>query len=175
MSDFTLQDPVSVANFIIDYAKKRKKPVSNLQLQKIMYFIQGAFLNKYDSPLINGTFSRWQYGPVIKEVYAIFRENGPSPIENISMTVNFENNGFEIEKGPKTTSESLGNSSVYSYLKEITLELLDVSPWELVKISHEQEIWSSYKDEIVKHSAPDYENKEIKKACKDNVSLWHKQ
>ena len=60
MSNFNVQEPISVANFIIDYAQKTGRSVSNLQLQKIMYFIQGAFLNEYNKELLNSSFSRWQ-------------------------------------------------------------------------------------------------------------------
>lgn len=175
MNNFNVQEPISVANFIIDYAQKTGKSVSNLQLQKIMYFIQGAFLNKYDKELVNSSFSRWQYGPVLKEVYAIFRDNGSSPIEKLAITANIKNGVLELGEPQKTTSESLGNDSVFNYLQEVTSRLLKISPWELVELSHRQDVWYEHKDEILKHMAPDYENDEIKKACKDDSNLWQEQ
>jgi uncharacterized phage-associated protein len=175
MSDFNVQEPISVANFIIDYAQKKGKSVSNLQLQKIMYFIQGAFLNEYNKELVSSSFSRWQYGPVLKEIYAIFRDNGSLPIEKLAITANIKNGVLELGEPQKTTSESLGNESVFKYLQEVTSKLLQISPWELVELSHSQDVWYEHKDEILKHMAPDYKNEEIKKACKDNSELWQKQ
>jgi uncharacterized phage-associated protein len=174
MNNFNIQDPISVANFIIDYAKSKGELISNLQLQKIMYFTQGAFLNKYDRALLEGSFSRWQYGPVIKEVYTIFRDNGSSPIENLAVTASFKNGTFEIGDPKITSVKSLGDPLAFNFLQEVISQLLEISPWELVELSHKQDIWYEHKDEILKHTAPDYENEEIKKACKGNANLWQK-
>ena len=37
--EFQPQNPIKVANFIIELAKKNKKNVTNLQLQKILFFL----------------------------------------------------------------------------------------------------------------------------------------
>ena len=38
------QEPIAVANFVIDIAKKNNMSVTNLQLQKILFFLQGFTL-----------------------------------------------------------------------------------------------------------------------------------
>ena len=44
MEKFELQSPMAVANFIIGVAKKEDKPVTNLKLQKVLFFLQGTIL-----------------------------------------------------------------------------------------------------------------------------------
>lgn len=172
MSDFNAQKPISVANFIIDYAHKTGKAVSNLQLQKIMYFTQGAFLIKYGVPLLDGKFSRWQYGPVMKEVYLTFKTYGSSPILNLATSSNDSTDLFNINKASLVSKESVNNDGAFEYLTRIISNLIDINPWDLVDFSHQQDVWYKYQTQILKHEAPDYNNEDIKEACKGYSYLW---
>jgi len=72
---------------LIAYAFVKKgidegKFVTQMKLQKLVYFAQGAHLAKYSTPLINETFQAWLYGPVIPEIYQDFKFYGSSPITN---------------------------------------------------------------------------------------------
>ncbi|MDG4982034.1 DUF4065 domain-containing protein [Lactococcus lactis] len=175
MSEFNIQEPISVANFIVDYGKKINKPVSNLQLQKIMYFVQGAFLDKYHQPIIDGQFSRWQYGPVLREIYTLFKYNGSSPISNVAIISDDIFKLFDKKQALFVSENTLGNSDVFKKFQNIVSQLLETEPWELVNLSHEQEIWAQYENEIQTHSAPDYTNDEIEVAFKNVKYPWRIQ
>jgi uncharacterized phage-associated protein len=54
--------------------------VTQMKLQKLVYFAQGAHLAKFHQPLINETFQAWMYGPVIPEIYQDFKNYGSRPI-----------------------------------------------------------------------------------------------
>jgi uncharacterized phage-associated protein len=56
--------------------------VTQMKLQKLVYFAQGVHLAKYGKPLINETFQAWMYGPVIPEIYQDFKLYGSRPIIN---------------------------------------------------------------------------------------------
>jgi len=56
--------------------------VTQMKLQKLVYFAQGVHLAKYHKPLINETFQAWMYGPVIPEIYQDFKLYGSRPIIN---------------------------------------------------------------------------------------------
>lgn len=43
-----------------------------MKLQKLMFFAQSWYLKKYQKTLIEDTFVRWQYGPVIPSIYYEF-------------------------------------------------------------------------------------------------------
>ena len=77
-----IQEPIAVANFVINLVNENKLSVTNLQLQKILFFLQGYTLSKYQVGIVNGSFSKWQYGHVQKNVYCTFRDYGASPITN---------------------------------------------------------------------------------------------
>lgn len=73
-------DPRSVANLILDEADRRGIKLSNLSLQKVLYFVHGKFLVEERQPLIAGSFEAWKYGPVSLPVYDSFKRFKASPI-----------------------------------------------------------------------------------------------
>ena len=64
-------EAVHIAKYIINKCTIDQHPISNLQLQKILYCIQRYFL-KNDMLAFDDDFEAWQFGPVIPEVYYLF-------------------------------------------------------------------------------------------------------
>ncbi|AID44748.1 Phage protein [Candidatus Arthromitus sp. SFB-mouse-NL] len=66
----------------IDVAKAIlcKKDLSNLELQKILYFVAVRFLKKYDIQLFEEEFGCWEFGPVVSSVYHNYKEYGKKRI-----------------------------------------------------------------------------------------------
>ena len=52
--------------------------ISNLKMQKLLYYAQGHFLATYKKPLFDDKIEAWKYGPVVKEVYDKFKIYGRS-------------------------------------------------------------------------------------------------
>ena len=48
--------------------------ITNLKLQKILYFAQAAHLALCDKPLFEDEIQAWKYGPVVPSVYNIFKQ-----------------------------------------------------------------------------------------------------
>lgn len=64
-------EALEVAKYIINKAIEIDKPISNLQLQKILYFAHLESLKKGEK-LINEPFEAWNFGPVVRKVYNEF-------------------------------------------------------------------------------------------------------
>lgn len=62
---------IDTAKYIINKCSIEQHPISNLQLQKILYCIQRDFL-KNNMLAFDDDFEAWQFGPVIPEVYYLF-------------------------------------------------------------------------------------------------------
>lgn len=121
----TMLKAQDLAKYIITKCTLDGKPISNLQLQKILYFVQGAFYYKLKHPIFDDPIRAWDYGPVIDDVYNTYKKYGSSTIHDID--INFEST-FSKESDPEATRE----------LVDIVVESLrEMDPWELVKISHE--------------------------------------
>lgn len=163
MEKFELQSPIAVANFIIEVAKEEENPVTNLKLQKVLFFLQGYYLNKYNRVLFDGKFAKWQYGPVEEEIYQIFKSQGSMPINSPSTQMRIENGVIELYHKeinlPQEYSEEL---------KSIVIKINQKAPWELVELTHKHSSWSSYEDDINRRIASDYTNNEIERCFKYN-------
>lgn len=66
--------PLSVANRFIELAHANNESISNMKLQKLVYFAQGfyAALNN-GAPLFEENFEAWKYGPVMPQLYHKFK------------------------------------------------------------------------------------------------------
>ena len=48
--------------------------ITNLRLQKLLYFIQAVFLVQFNRPAYTETIEAWPYGPVVPEAYFSFKK-----------------------------------------------------------------------------------------------------
>lgn len=72
---------IAVANTILDMAAKRNiHDVTPMKLQKLIFLAHALYYRKYDSKLIIDTIEKWDYGPVVPDVYREFRGFGSKPI-----------------------------------------------------------------------------------------------
>ena len=69
-----------VAEYIIYEAQKRKRPVTNTKLQKLLYFVQGSYLAKYNKLAFEDNIIAWKYDPVVKDIYYKYSLYGAEPI-----------------------------------------------------------------------------------------------
>lgn len=70
----------SIANAFIELANKAGKPISNMKLQKLLYFAQGHSLSIRGKELIKEDCEAWDYGPVFPDVYRWCKHLGSGPI-----------------------------------------------------------------------------------------------
>lgn len=166
VKNFELQNPFAVANFIIDIAIEKDKPVTNLKLQKIMFFLQGYCLFKHKIPLIDGSFSKWRYGPVEEEVYREFKNNGSLPITYEYKEAYIKD--YIIHVYPVRMDNNILKSGIANEFKEIIDKLIDIESWKLSEIVLSHSSWKDFKDEICADKAKDYTNEEIKACFVDN-------
>lgn len=54
--------------------------ISNLKLQKLVYYAQGFALALHGRPLFPERIEAWTHGPVVPELYHEYRGYGPGPI-----------------------------------------------------------------------------------------------
>ena len=54
--------------------------ISNLKLQKLVYYCQGMNLALNDTVLFEDPIEAWTHGPVVRKVYGEYKEFGSSPI-----------------------------------------------------------------------------------------------
>ena len=80
-----MYDVLNVARFVINYCNDMKYDISNLRLQKLLYFIQAYYIGvKNKSALFNEDFEAWDFGPVVPCVYHEYKSFGGNDIPKIN-------------------------------------------------------------------------------------------
>lgn len=59
---------------------KEREGITNLKLQKMLYFSQAYYLAKFNKPLFKDSIEAWEYGPVVPSIYKQFKSKGSNPI-----------------------------------------------------------------------------------------------
>lgn len=62
---------IDLANYIVDKCIEDNAPITNLQLQRILYFVQKDFL-KRGYQAFSDDIEAWRCGPVVPNVYFYF-------------------------------------------------------------------------------------------------------
>ena len=116
------------ANHILAVAHENISSVTNLQLQKIMYFAMRYQKNNIEllSEIYDEPFYAWRYGPTVPSIYKKYSGYGSRAI---------------IEKGER--------SNEYSIFDNFIIELLNQDLFSLIDKSREHSHWLSNKDKIV--------------------------
>jgi len=74
-------DSRRVANYLVQYFNSAGDPITNLKLQKLLYYIQVWYMVHFNGNLIfDEKPQAWVHGPVYPSVYRDYNENNGSPI-----------------------------------------------------------------------------------------------
>lgn len=100
--------------------------ISNLKLQKLLYYAQGSFLAVKDKPLFTDEIVAWQHGPVVENIYHEYKANGANGIR-------FDED-FDFSQFTDEENELL--SEVYDTFGQY-------SAWKLRNMTHNEAPWKS--------------------------------
>ena len=109
--------------------------MSNLKLQKLLYYSQGFHLAIFDKPLFTEKVKAWQYGPVVEEIYNEFSEYsyGAIPI-------------------PRRISTKMFTEEQKNLLKEIYEVYGQFSALRLMQMTHsEPPVINTDKGKVISH------------------------
>lgn len=87
---------IELADKIVSIANDNDLTISNLHLQKVLYYVQGTFMRLYGKKAFNNKIECWPYGPVVREVWNYFNNYGRFPIYNIRSTLSITNDEYSL-------------------------------------------------------------------------------
>lgn len=136
---------MDIAQYVINYAIDLGKPVSNLKLQKLLYYIQAKFLIENNNGCFEDDIENWRHGPVVTNVYDNFKKYGNQDIEEIQTGYRaFEiDDEFNFSYKKKKFKEENIELDDRELIKEVVNNLIDKDAWELVKMTHEEDPWKN--------------------------------
>ncbi|MBU4316126.1 MAG: DUF4065 domain-containing protein [Proteobacteria bacterium] len=116
-----------IANYFLFKANQEgQELLSNLKLQKLVYYAQGLHLVVYGKPIFSEMIVAWNYGPVVQCLYHAYKDNGAN---GIASDVNF--NPLIIDEQTR------------EFLDEIYETFGQFSAIRLMEISHTDDCWKN--------------------------------
>jgi len=121
------------AEFLIAFSHECGDPLSNLKLQKLLYYSQAWFLALYDKPLFDERIEAWVHGPAVPPVYGEFKKWTWQPIE------------CEIDL---PALEKALEKHVQDHLTEVMDVYGVMSAYQLEKLTHSEDPWKKARNGI---------------------------
>lgn len=133
---------LDVARYIINYSNRMKYGISNLKLQKLLYFVQAEFLafTERKEPCFMEEIEAWGFGPVVPEVYQEFKQYGSSNIPTITKYYEVNDEWEIIEKKYNENCIQLQDREI---INQTVDGFADYSAAALVNITHNQDPWNN--------------------------------
>lgn len=112
---------IELARFILSLQSEDAGDlISNMKLQKLVYYTQGLHLALYDQPLFLDEVEAWTHGPVVPAVYEEFKKFGNSSIPTPHSTA------------PLSDTEA-------KLIEEVYEEFGQYSAWKLRNMTHAEQ------------------------------------
>lgn len=135
-----------IANYIVFVALRRGIDITNLHLQKILYYLQAESLVNTGRPLFDGVIEKWRLGPVVPTVYHEYKKFGSQPIKEIAREIVFNNSTMNVEF--VDFDENNINFEDRERITPLIIQLLNKDAFKLVDKTHSHSIWSDYREFI---------------------------
>ncbi|HEV2298771.1 MAG TPA: type II toxin-antitoxin system antitoxin SocA domain-containing protein [Candidatus Acidoferrales bacterium] len=110
-----------IASCLINLSHEKQSAISNLKLQKLLYYAQAWYLAFYKQPLFEEEIEAWVHGPVVPAVFRRYREYKWTPLDKVE--------------------EPNINEFIRDYLQEVWRVYGEMSASDLERISHCEEPW----------------------------------
>ena len=111
-----------VSDYFIDFANKAGELITNLKLQKLLYYAQGYHLAIEGEELFGDEIQAWVHGPVIPSIYHQYKEFRWQPINKEVDTPTF-------------------GDKVVEFLDLILETFLPVDAFKLEQMTHSETPW----------------------------------
>jgi len=111
-----------VAKYIIRSFHEKGDLITNLKLQKLLYYVQGWHLGIYNEPLFSEELQAWVHGPVQPAVYKEYKKYTWNPITQDIESIVFE-------------------KKIKDHIDEVLEEYGGETGWQLERMTHREEPW----------------------------------
>lgn len=117
-----------IASCILWLSKELGYPLTNMQLQKLMYYAQGFSLALLGKPMYEDDIEAWRHGPVVPDLYQDLKM-----FKSLQIPVNHGQEHLSLLSGEQV-----------ELLRIVVSNFGFRSGSELRRLSHREEIWKSH-------------------------------
>lgn len=125
---------IDVANVFLKLSEPESgDSLTNLKLQKLVYYVQGFHLAMYGKSLFDESILHWEHGPVVRELYDQLKDHGSDSIPI-----------------PSDFTPSMFTEDQIKLIEEVNSVYGQFSAWKLRDMTHNEQPWlNTRKDEVI--------------------------
>lgn len=131
---------LDVCRHVINYSNQKGYGISNLKLQKILYFIQAYFLIEESHPCFQEKIEAWDFGPVVPEAYQEYKQYGACNIPPITSYIYFDNQNIWNSRRVAYVDNSISLKDK-KLIDSVVDKFSNYSANDLVALTHSQSPW----------------------------------
>lgn len=151
-------DVLDVSRYIISYSNKMDYGISNLKLQKVLYFCQAYFLIQTGHPCFNEKIEAWDFGPVVPVAYKEFKKFAGMDIPTMYSHIVFNGNEFFSGIERVDFKEICISNDDRTLIDKVVDKFSEYSSTDMVKLTQHQTPWI---DAINSYQSNEITNKSI--------------
>ena len=91
-----MRKAIDIANYLLELFKFDEDGLTNLKLNKLLYYVQGCSYQRFNRPLFEDEIEAWNYGPVIPNVYKTFKPCGSNRIQPPGISVDLDDDEINL-------------------------------------------------------------------------------
>ena len=152
---------LDISRYIINYSNVKDYGISNLKLQKILYFVQAYFLIETGSPCFKEKIEAWDFGPVVPKAYCEYKQYGCGDIPTTKSFIMIDKNNIWNSKRVEFKKIAISDDDK-SLIDKVVDKFSEYSATDLVELTQHQTPWidaiSSQSNEIKNESIFEYFN-----------------
>lgn len=151
---------LDVCRYVINYSNDKDYDISNLKLQKLLYFIQAYFLINKNETCFNETIEAWDFGPVIPKAYSEYKQYGGGHIPSISSYIEMDSDNIWSVHRVKYNNNIFSNADK-KMINDVINQFAEYTATDLTSLSQNQAPWNNIyepytNNEITKESIKEY-------------------
>lgn len=124
-----------VSDYFIALANETQTPITNLKLQKLVYYAQAWNLAILDKQLFSEDFEAWIHGPVIPALYQSYSAFSWRPIVR-----------DDLNEDSLQAIVAEFSPDVLKVIKDVEYEYFGMEAYELEKLTHNEDPWIISRD-----------------------------
>ena len=135
-----MYNALDICRYIINYSNDKNYDISNLKLQKLLYFIQIYFLIETEKPCFYNEIEAWDFGPVIPIAYNEYKQYASTHIPYIKQYIEYDKNSIWNSKRVDYNNNIISNDDKY-LINAVVDKLANYTATDLVNITQHQKPW----------------------------------
>lgn len=150
---YPIQD---IAIYLINYTNAQQKPITNIQLNQLLYLIQAAFLTWNRKPCFTHHLHKGYTGPIDADIYSLYRIYGRDPIPKQAprkilhfskTTCRIEEINYNINERLQPTEKILIQNIITSHIDHLSSYMTDdlLQSLSIGSLISDTDIWNTYK------------------------------